>query len=348
MPLVVVISTAVVLIAFGAFLFFLATGFEKRWREEGTRLREDTREMMKLVQEELHHQRDLVAETQSSIGERLEGTGALVAEVQNQLGQLEQANRRILDLGESLGREVNGLQHILQAPKLRGGLGELFLGDLLEQVLGAEYYELQFPFKNGERVDAVVKLAQGIVPIDAKFPLENFRRFAASQNESEAKGYRKEFYRDVKRHIGEIAQKYLAPDEGTLDFALMYIPAENIYYETVIREDNAGESTAIYEYAQAKRVIPVSPNTLYVYLASIAHGLQGLKIEAHAKEILANIQRMSGDLGKFDQEFHKLGSHLKNASASYDKSARDFSHFHERFTRYDALEARGCEEVAQS
>ncbi len=154
----------------------------------------------------------------------------------------------------------------------------------------------------------------------------------------EKKNYRKEFVRDVRRHIDQIAEKYLAPDEGTLDFAVMYIQAENVYYETIIRDDELGEGTSISEYARRKKVVPVSPNTLYVYLGAIAQGLKGLKIEANAKEILANIQRLAGDLGKFDEEFKKMGVHLKNATNSYSSATRQLERVQDKFSLYDVTE----------
>ncbi len=350
MSVPIVISTLLVLggVAFLLFLLYFMVGFEKRLRDQSFQTAEQIQHVFGQMSQELRHQSGLFQSAQSSIGDRLSSASNLVAEVQNRLGQMEQVNRQILDLGNTLGKEVGSLQSIFQAPKLRGGLGELFLGDLLEQVLGPEHYELQFPFKSGERVDAIVKLAQGRVPIDAKFPLENFRKYLAALSEPEKKNHRKEFYRDVRKHVDQIAEKYVVPDEGTMDFALMYIPAENIYYEIIIRDDSFGDATSISEYAQLKKVIPVSPNTLYVYLSSIARGLQGLKIESHAREILTNIQRMTGDLNKFDEEFHRVGTHLRNAVTTHEKASRQFVHFQEKFSLYDATGSVKLEEKVVS
>jgi DNA recombination protein RmuC len=321
-----------------AFMFHVFARFEKRLHDQSGEINRQMDRSLGSVQEQMRHFGEMFQRTQSSIGDRLDGASRLVGEVQNRLGQLEQANQRILDLGSSLGREVGSLQSILQAPKIRGGLGEYFLGDLLEQVLGAEFYSLQYPFKKGERVDAVVRLAQGLIPIDAKFPLENFRRSLSADSDNEKKSFRKEFLKDVRKHIDQIADKYLVPDEGTLDFALMYIPAENVYYETIVRDEDLGEKGSLSEYAQNKKVIPVSPNTLYIYLSSIARGLQGLKIESHAQEILENIQRLSVDLEKFDDEYRKMGGHLKNSLASYERAARVFERLQDRFLLSQVVE----------
>lgn len=335
-----ILLTFLSLAACVAVLFYLThfiSALEKRLRDQTASIQQELNSALGQVHQEMRHQGSLLQQTQSSVGERLEGATHLVGQVQNRLGQLEEANRRIIDLGNSLGKEVGNLQGILQAPKVRGGWGELFLGELLEQVLGPEHYELQYPFKNGERVDAVVKLGQGMVPVDAKFPLENFRKFLSAPSEIEKKAARKEFYKDVRRHMDQISQKYILPDEGTMDFALMYIPAENVYYETIIRDDDLGEGKSLSEYAQTVKVIPVSPNTLYVYLYSIARGLQGLKVESNAKEILANIQRLTGDLDKFDEEFRRMGVHLKNAASSFEKAGRQLERIQDKFSVCDTI-----------
>ena len=159
-----------------------------------------------------------------------------------------------------VGRAAQELVHIMRAPKLRGGMGELFLGDLLAQILPHEHYTMPYRFKSGDAVDAVIRIGQRFVPADAKFPYENFKRVVEAASESERVAARKQFLRDVKKHVDAIATKYILPDEGTYDFALMYIPAENVYYETIIKEDVA-EDRQLFSYALAKRVIPVSPNS---------------------------------------------------------------------------------------
>lgn len=316
-------------------IFLIAMRMEKRQRDRWDGMNEVVGSALKEVQELLRHQGDHLQQAHVAIGERLEGNAALVGQVQNRLGQLEEANRRIIDLGNNLGKEVGDLQGIFQSPKMRGGWSELFLGDLLDQVLGPEYYELQYPFKNGERVDAVVKLSRGMVPIDAKFPLENFRKFLTASSESERQSFRREFVKDVKRHIDQIAEKYIVPDEGTLDFALMYIPAENVHYNIVVDDSHADGPKSIAQYARLKNVIPVSPNSLYLYLASVMKGLQGLKIETHAREILENIQRLKVDLVKFEEEFRRTGSHLKNAVGTYERALRQFDRFQDKLSVYE-------------
>lgn len=254
-----------------------------------------------------------------------EATSQSFGQIQQDLGRLDEARRRM----EELGKEISGLNDILRAPKLRGGIGELFLGDLLSQILSPEQFKLQHAFKSGERVDAVVVLKEGMVPVDSKFPLESFQRLMAVEGE-EGKRARREFVNTVKRHIDAIAKKYILPDEGTLDFALMYIPAENVYYETIIKDEALGEEASLLNYALGKRVIPTSPNSIYAYLQAIALGLKGLRIEEQAREIMAHLDRLRGDLARFRKEFETLGSHLENAYKKYDETSHRLSRLEEK------------------
>ncbi|MGD8620654.1 MAG: DNA recombination protein RmuC, partial [Anaerolineales bacterium] len=173
------------------------------------------------------------------------GTSESFVQIQQNLGQLREAGRHM----EQVGKEIAGLSDLLRAPKLRGGIGELFLGDLLAQMLSPEQYQLQYAFQSGERVDAVVKLAAGMVPVDSKFPLESFQRLLKEQDDEQRARERRDFIKTVRKHIDDIAAKYIRPDEGTFDFALMYIPAENVYYETIIADEATGESGGVILHA---------------------------------------------------------------------------------------------------
>lgn len=245
-----------------------------------------------------------------------EATAQSFGQIQSNLGRLSKSAEDM----EKVGQEIAGLSDLLRAPKLRGGIGELLLGDLLAQILSPEQYHLQHTFKSGERVDAAIVLKAGMVPVDSKFPLESFQRLMASNNDEGKKAAKREFTTAVKRHIDDIAKKYILPDEGTFPFALMYIPAEAVYYETIIKDEALGEGGSLLNYALAKRVIPVSPNSFFAYLQAIALGLQGMRIEKHAQEILTRISRLHGDLARFRKEFETLGSHLQNASKKYGEA----------------------------
>ncbi len=246
-----------------------------------------------------------------------------VQEVQNRLAQLDEANKRILEVG----RSIASLQEILRAPKMRGGIGEFLLGDLLAQIMPAEYFSLQHTFKSGERVDAVIRLSQGLVPVDAKFPLENFQKALLTQDEGAKRSSLKLFAADVRRHVEAIAHKYILPQEGTCDFALMYIPAENVYYEAFIKDEAIGEGKSLREYAFLKHVVPVSPNSFYAYLHTILLGLRGMKVEESAREIIRHLAGLRGQLVRFQEEFRKLGRHLEQAKGSFDSTQRQLEKF---------------------
>jgi len=253
-------------------------------------------------------------------------TSRSVGTLQSKLIQLEEATKRIFEVGKDISslqdilkspklRDISSLQDILKSPKLRGNIGELFLEDLLSQYLPKNYYNLQHQFKSGEQVDAIIKLERMMIPVDSKFPLESFKRVLEIKNEEEQEKLKKEFIRSAKKHIDDISKKYILPDEGTSDFAIMYIPAENVYYEMIIKQD-------LSDYALSKKIIPTSPNSFWAYIQTIMIGLKGMSIEKSAKEILARLSRMQGDLNKFSQSFELIGSHLNNARAKYEESGR--------------------------
>jgi len=264
------------------------------------------------VNQRLHETTELMQATQRTLGERLDRTAQVVGAVHRSLGTLEEANRKIYEIG----KDISSLQQILQAPKLRGGLGELLLEDVLQQILPGDHFVTQHTFRSGQKVDAVIKLGAGLVPVDAKFPLENFRRLLDAQTDDDRARARRAFVTDVKRHIDSVATKYILPDENTFDFALMYIPAENVYYETIIKDDATGEAD-IGTYALTRKVIPVSPGSFYAYLQAIVLGLRGLRIEERAHEILQQLNRLRGDFNRFRDDFRLVGKHVTNAGTSF-------------------------------
>jgi len=263
---------------------------------------------------------------QSSSGEiskRLDNAARVIGDVQKNIGELSEASRRIFEVG----KDISTLQEILQPPKLRGGVGEQFLGELLSQILPLEFFTLQYSFSSGERVDAVVRLGGRLVPIDSKFPLDNFKRIIECKSEEERKSYQKAFSRDVKKHIDDIANKYILPLEGTYDFALLYIPAENVYYETITKDEASGEEKGILNYALKKKVIPVSPNSFFAYLQVIVLGLRGLKIEKDAQRILDSLAGLNKELESFQGDFQLIGKHIANATNKFEDARRRLDKF---------------------
>lgn len=268
----------------------------------------------------------LLAENTGQINTRLDNAARMVSDVSRTLGELSEASRAISEIGKNIA----SLQEILQAPKPRGGLGELLLGNLLQEMV-PNHYELQHRFSSGETVDAVVRLGEKMVPIDAKFPLGKFQQLRAAVDEAERRNWRRQFLADVRKHINNIAEKYIRPQEGTFDFALMYIPAENVYYETIVAGPD--DEKSILDYAFQRRVIPVSPGTIYAYLQVIALGLRGLAIESRAGAILDYLGQLQVEMEKFRDKFETVGTHLNNAHNRYEEAAREFERLAAQMSR---------------
>lgn len=250
----------------------------------------------------------------------------VLLDVRERLGALSEATRRL----ETMGIAVTEVQQLLQVPKLRGTIGEMWLEELLRQILPASHYEMQHAFRSGERVDAVLKLGDRLVPVDAKFPLEACQRMLAAAG-AEAERERRAFLRSLKDRIDEIADRYIRPDEGTYDFALMYIPAENVYYEAVLSAEDAGDPTSVLGHAMRRRVIPVSPHTFYAYLLVILHGLKGMQVERQAREIQERLGGLRQQFDAFWAAFETVGAHLGNAQKKFEESGRLAGRVRDRF-----------------
>jgi DNA recombination protein RmuC len=267
---------------------------------------------------------------------------AMLSAVHQKLGSLEKASEQISELG----KDIVQLQDILKAPKLRGGLGEYLLEDLLRQVLPEKNFERQYRFSDGTAVDAVVKVGERLVPIDAKFPLDSFQRMLQAGSEEERGREKKEFVRSVKAKIDDIARKYIKESENTYDFAMMYIPAENVYYETIITDNLQEKKYEISSYALERKVIPVSPNSLYSYLMAIVLGLKGFKIEQQAKLIMNELSKVQSGFADFFSDFTLVGKHLKNASSKYDDSAKKAERFNDRIAEITGIRSELIESKA--
>mgnify|MGYP001558552910 FL=1 len=217
-------------------------------------------------------------------------------------------------------KDVSTFQEIFKSPKLRGQWGEASLEHILSQHFPKELYKIQYLFSSGEQVDAVLKLPNGLVlPIDSKFPSENFDKMVRASTETEKAFFKKSFLEDVKNRINEIATKYILPAEATTEFALMYIPAEAIYYEIV---SNIGKELDVAAFAWSKRIILTSPNTLYLTLRTIEHWFKDTQVSKQTHEILKKLAKVHQDAEKLMDDFRKLGTHLRDASSAYGNSEK--------------------------
>ncbi|MFA5362495.1 MAG: DNA recombination protein RmuC [Candidatus Omnitrophota bacterium] len=273
------------------------------------------------VNERLNQMNASLQEANKIIGQNMGSATGVFGAIQEKLGRLEETNKQIYEVGKGIA----SLQELLRAPKFRGAMGEILLENLLSQVLPADYFQMQYKFKTSDTVDAVVKVGGKLVPVDAKFSLENFQKMLDAEDEQAKTSFRKKFSQDVKNRIDEISAKYILPTENTYDFALMYIPAENIFYEIIIKDD-------IFAYSVAKKVIPVSPNTFYAYLQVICLGLKGLQVEENAARILKNLSTLTNEMGRFREDFDLVGTHLANAARKYEDSQKRLDRFLNRLS----------------
>lgn len=264
-----------------------------------------------------------------SLNIRLDNAAKVIGEVQKNIGEMSE-----------IGRSMKDLQEFLKSPKLRGNVGEHVLNELLRQMLPKNSFHLQYSFKSGEKVDAAIKTAAGIVPIDSKFPMENFRKMMSAKSDADKKTYTKDFERDVRRHIDSISRKYILTEEGTIDYALMYIPSEAVYYEIV-------NSPRLFDYSGDKRVLPVSPTTFYAYMRAILMSFEGQKIEQQAKEILANLRAIQKDYTKVEDNLGVLQKHVTNANNMMGNVFNSFSLLGQKISKTSSL-GEGANEDSKS
>ena len=269
-----------------------------------------------------------LAEQNKALGERLDNAARVVLEVQKSMSGVQKE----VGIMSEIGHSMKSLQDFLKSPKLRGNIGEQVLGDLLAQMLPREAYTLQYGFKDGQKCDAVLRVAEGLIPVDAKFPLENFMAMVRTESEADRERVKKDFESDVKKHIGDIAKKYILPTEGTVDFALMYIPSEAIYYEIIVNSESLARA------AWEKRVLPVSPKVFYSYLKAILIGLEGKQVEERAKQILVTIKSLSHDTEKFGDSLRVMTKHVTNAKNSADEVTNGFNQLSQRLNSLGALD----------
>ena len=267
------------------------------------------------VTEQLNQSANQVSAHTSTVADRIAAVQSTFAGLQKQVGEMTEQARHLTELS----RSVTSIEHVLRAPKMRGSFGEEQLENLLGLVFARQQYDLQFRFPSGEVADAIIFLPVGSVAVDSKFPLENFRRIADSTDDDNRKAMRRDFLRDVRKRVDEIATKYIRPAEGTLPFALMYVPAENVYYETIIRDDDGYN---LYRYCLEKRVVPVSPNSLYAYLQTIMVGMKGLQVSQRAELIVRGIESLKIEMEKFGKAYDTIGQHVRNAATKFDEGAK--------------------------
>ena len=315
---VLLVLTVILVAGFGLLFYFLNNKLSKlNQKETDTTLLEWLRTMQqslettnKTLNESMQSNSSSMVRTlqenSKQLNERLDKAAEVIRDVGKEVGQMSE-----------IGRNMRELQDFLKSPKLRGNIGEQVLKDLITQIFPKKSFFLQYEFASGEKVDAAIQTDAGILPIDAKFPMENFQKLAKAKTEEEIKLLRKDFTRDIKKHIDAIAKKYILPNEGTMDFALMYVPSESVFYEIVLMDE-------LVEYARQHRVFIVSPTTLYAHLQAILLSYEGRKIEEQSKEIIKLLRGLQIDYEKVNDSLDVLGKHLGNASNQYINVNKNF------------------------
>ncbi|QQS27131.1 DNA recombination protein RmuC [bacterium] len=293
---------------------------------------------VQLLKQDLQNMQQLLVQTQSNMQDRLDKNNTnvqesvhqqmkqsseIIRQVTERLTQLDETNRRVVDITS----ELKTLQNVLQNPKQRGVLGEYYLSQVLENVLPPTQYKLQYGFKNGDIVDAVIFLDKGkILPVDSKFSLENYNRIIERKDPGEREKLIRQFKQDLKSRIDETS-KYIRPHEGTMDFAFMFIPSEAIYYDLLVNKVGTANTTArdLIEYAfRDKHVIIVSPTSFMAYLQTVLQGLRSLQIEEQARDIQERVGLLARHLKSYDTYMQKMGNSLSTTVGHYNTAYKEF------------------------
>ena len=301
-----VISTILVL-GFGIVIYLISRN--KKPKEDSSLLewlkstQQQISETNKTINEALRKNNEQITTTlfsnTQSLNQRLDKAAEVISGVQKNIGEMSE-----------IGRSMRELQDFMKSPKLRGNIGEQILKELLGQMLPKQSFHMQYAFKGGSIVDAAITTEAGIIPIDSKFPMENFRKMNTVEDATEKKLIEKIFVSDVKKHIDDISKKYILPEEGTMDFALMYIPSEPVYYEVA-------DNVELLDFARRKRVYAVSPTTLYAHLQLILLSFEGKKIETKSREVFALLRALKVDYENTYEKLGILGKHIGNASSQF-------------------------------
>ena len=300
------------LIIIGVLVFFLL----KRPKEDNS---------SSLVLQQLNYISQLLdnklSESNRTIQSQFNQSTEIIRNVTEKLTRLDETNKQVIGFADQL----SSLQDILKNPKQRGVLGEYYLETVLKNVLPPGSYQMQYEFRDGTKVDAVVFIDKRIIPIDSKFSLENYNRIIETSDSQEKKKYESAFVSDLKNRIEETS-KYVKPEENTMDFAFMFIPSEAVYYDLLINKVGTitDDTNNLIYYAGRKKVVVVSPTSFLAYLQTVLHGLRNQKISEQAKEIIKEVERLGKHLVNYSEYMKRLGDHLGSTVSNYNKANKEF------------------------
>ena len=309
--LISLVSILILLVLFVAGLLLRAKGDDKKEKIESL-LNEKFISFSKDIRESMDNARKEVASSKDILSQNAQRTLEHISSMNKTVGTLVAQQEKAEKLGQSL-------EYLLQAPKLRGNYGETVLEEMLEKILPNKgMWQRQYTIEGGEKVDAVVKYKDVVIPIDSKFPRDDYQKYLSSSMESEKKMHWSNYEKALKLQINSIKEKYIKPEKGTTEFALLFIPSESIYYETIAEKNYMDEPCQIYEYATSRHVIPVSPNTFYAFLQVIIMGVRNIEIAREAKKLQEALSRVERDFGLFYKKFEVIGKSIENASKAYE------------------------------
>jgi len=332
MDLFSIIILIVIIAGFAAILFMLnKTSQGKKDDQALVLLQNQINELNKVLG-------DGLSNTHKTIQEQHAQSSRIIQGVTEQLTKISETNKQVMGFAEQL----QSLENILTNPKQRGILGEYFLETLLKNVLPPAAYQMQYKFKNGEIVDAVIFVKDKIIPIDSKFSLENYNKIVEEKNQAEREKLEKLFKQDLKNRIDETA-KYIRPSEKTMDFAFMFIPSEGIYYDLLINQVGAIKVNTrdLIEYAfKEKHVIITSPTSFFAYLQTVLQGLKALQIEKSAQEIRERVEALQKHLMAYDEYMKKLGSNLGTTVNMYNSASKEFKKIDKDVTKITGKETK--------
>jgi DNA recombination protein RmuC len=308
MPTLTVILGIAILAALGAVIYLLVKRQEPKSDASLLMLSGRLDSLQGQLTQQMELSRQAAERSSAGVNQQVQGFTKGMTELQEALKQVQE---RV--------RDVATFQDIFRSPKLRGIWGEASLESALRQYFAPDRFTLQHYYKSGEAVDAALKLPNDLLlPIDSKFNWENFEKMVNAETEPERVGFRKQFLLDVRKKIDEIAAKYILPSEGTTDLALMYMPAETLYYEVI---QNVKELD-LAEYARAKKVVLVSPNTFFLTVSAVMHWFKDVQFSKQTQDIMKKLARVVQDAGKLGDEFRLVGKHLQSATGAYEDTEK--------------------------
>ncbi len=280
---------------------------------------DNVRNAMELTRKEVERSKEILS---NNLVKTLENMNNMNRQIDGLRSQQEKAQ----ELGQSL-------EYLLQAPKLRGNYGETILEEMLERVLPKGIWEKQYNIEEGLIVDAVVRYKDIVIPIDSKFPKEDYQKYLHEENLQKRRSHWSDHQKAVKNEIRAIRDKYIKPHKGTSDFALLFIPSESIYYECIAEKNHLGDPCDLYEYASKNKVIPVSPNTFYAFLSVIMLGIRNIEIASDAQKIQESLSKIEKNFYFFYKRFQEIGKSLNKATESFRVGDKHLSVFKKKLDR---------------